>query len=558
MVALSSLTLAASSTISHSSSVASSTSGGNVSYAAVGTYTSYAIISGTPNPNGPLVNPYDSSSLPFTWPGLPTDGQAVPTPRPDHVFPLGGAAGSKYNGPAFVPKEISQLIGALSQNKTNGDSQWGVIGIPPLPISGLPGCGSCHSVGKYSTSPPPHSTSVSTGIKTSTSSLSKSSGSSASKPSSSSTSKSAGSPISKSSSASHSSSSASSASKSSSQMPSGTGASSSKITLSSSANLTSTSALSTGAGAPTSTGDACGSAPDTGVTRSYNFQVSYQTIAPDGVTKNGLVVNGGFPGPLIEANWGDMIEVQVTNGLPDEGTSLHWHGLTQNGTPYYDGVPAVSQCPIAPNDTMTYLFKADLYGTSWYHSKLHTVHSSLHMLTMSGHYSAQYAGGALGPMIIYGPQTADYDIDIGPVMLSDWYHQDYFTLVNQTMNGAAPPSNNNLINGKMNYPCANTTLPCTPNAGVSKFQFQSGKKHRLRLINTSAEGIQKFSIDGHTMTVIANDFVPINPYSTGVVTLGVGQRADVVVSCSYTELYEYILKFSHRSKPPENPQVLTG
>ena len=31
------------------------------------------------------------------------------------------------------------------------------------------------------------------------------------------------------------------------------------------------------------------------------------------------------------------------------------------------------------------------------------------------------------------------------------------------------------------------------------------------------------------MTVMANDFVPIKPYETGVVTLGVGQRTDVIV-----------------------------
>jgi hypothetical protein len=51
--------------------------------------------------------------------------------------------------------------------------------------------------------------------------------------------------------------------------------------------------------------------PDTGVTRFYSFNVSYQQIAPDGVQKNGLVVNGGFPGPLIEANWGDWYTLVV-------------------------------------------------------------------------------------------------------------------------------------------------------------------------------------------------------------------------------------------------------
>lgn len=41
--------------------------------------------------------------------------------------------------------------------------------------------------------------------------------------------------------------------------------------------------------------------------------------------------------------------------------------------------------------------------------------------------------------------------------------------------------------------------------------------------------MQKFSIDGHKFTVISQDFVPIKAYETDLITLGVGQRADVVV-----------------------------
>lgn len=68
-----------------------------------------------------------------------------------------------------------------------------------------------------------------------------------------------------------------------------------------------------------------------------------------------------------------------------------------------------------------------------------------------------------------------------------------------------------------------------PNAGLSKFNFQSGKTHLLRLINAGAEGLQRFTIDGYEMTIIANDFVPIKPYTTNMITLGVGQRSDILV-----------------------------
>ena len=250
-----------------------------------------------------------------------------------------------------------------------------------------------------------------------------------------------------------------------------------------------------------------------GPERFYDFTIARGKIAPDGYEKDVLLINGQFPAPTIEANWGDFITVTVNNAItgPEEGTGLHWHGLLQTGTPWEDGVPAVSQCPIAPGKSLTYHFKADLYGTSWYHS----------------HYSAQYAGGLIGPMIIYGPKSADYDIDLGPILLTDYYHESYYEIVEEIMGTdltkVAPRSVNNLINGKMDFNCSLVTdgTPCTDNAGLSKFQFTTGKKHRLRLINAGAEGIQKFSVDGHTLTVIANDFVPIQPYETEIVTLGV-------------------------------------
>lgn len=145
-------------------------------------------------------------------------------------------------------------------------------------------------------------------------------------------------------------------------------------------------------------------------------------------------------------------------------------------------------------------------------------------------------------MIIHGPSNAKYDIDLGPVFLTDYYHRDYFEIVKDTVKpladggNPAPSSDNNLINGKMNFDCstvaAGDTTSCTNNAGVSKFEFTTGKIHRLRLINAGAEGIQRFSIDGHTMTVMANDFVPIKPYTTNVVTLGIGQRTDVLVTAN--------------------------
>ncbi|EQK97579.1 Lcc1 [Ophiocordyceps sinensis CO18] len=122
-------------------------------------------------------------------------------------------------------------------------------------------------------------------------------------------------------------------------------------------------------------------------------------------------------------------------------------------------------------------------------------------------------------------------------MLSDWYHPNYLALVEEDLapGGGGVTSDNNLINGKMNYNCSNVnggSQFCSNDATLSKFKFQRGKIHRLRLINSGAEALQRFSIDQHKMTVISNDFVAVEPYETDVVTLGIGQRTDVLVEAN--------------------------
>ncbi|KAK4178282.1 laccase lac5 [Triangularia setosa] len=265
--------------------------------------------------------------------------------------------------------------------------------------------------------------------------------------------------------------------------------------------------------------------PKTGITRYYDFTISRGLIAPDGYEREVLLVNGAFPGPLIEANWGDMIVVNVKNNItnPEDGTAIHWHGFLQTETPWEDGAPGISQCPIPPGTSYRYEFLASLYGSTWYHA----------------HYSAQYAGGIVGPMVIHGPTQAKYDVDLGPILLSDWYHKEYHDIVEEMLKPNGSPrvvSDNNLINGKMNFDCSTVDpgdkTPCTNNAGISKFKFQTGKTHRLRLVNTGGDGVQRFTIDGHTFTVIAEDFTPVKPYKTNMVILGVGQRTDVLVTAN--------------------------
>lgn len=52
----------------------------------------------------------------------------------------------------------------------------------------------------------------------------------------------------------------------------------------------------------------------------------------------------------------------------------------------------------------------------------------------------------------------------------------------------------------------------------------------MRLVNAAVDTHFKFSIDNHTLQVIASDLVPITPYNTTVLDIGMGQRYDVIVT----------------------------
>ncbi|TVY39689.1 Laccase [Lachnellula subtilissima] len=257
--------------------------------------------------------------------------------------------------------------------------------------------------------------------------------------------------------------------------------------------------------------------PNTGVTREYYLSVENTTVSPDGYSRFALTFNGTVPGPTIIADWGDNLVIHVTNNLEYNGTAIHWHGIRQLKSVEYDGVPGVTQCPIAPGDTLTYRFQATQYGSTWYHS----------------HFSLQYGDGLLGPMIINGPATSDYDEDLGALFLSDWSHTPVSKLWDSAKLGAPPTLETGLINGTNTFDCTDSTdANCV--GGGKKFEatFEAGKKYRFRIINSAVDGHFQFSIDGHNFTVMGNDLVPIVPFVTDSLLVSIGQRYDIVVEAS--------------------------
>jgi FtsP/CotA-like multicopper oxidase with cupredoxin domain len=74
--------------------------------------------------------------------------------------------------------------------------------------------------------------------------------------------------------------------------------------------------------------------------------------------------NGQYPGPLIHVPRAATITVDFTNGT-EHPTAVHWHGIRLDNR--FDGVPHVTQDPVAPGATFRYEVRLPDAGIYWYH-----------------------------------------------------------------------------------------------------------------------------------------------------------------------------------------------
>ncbi|CAG8558843.1 572_t:CDS:2 [Diversispora eburnea] len=247
-------------------------------------------------------------------------------------------------------------------------------------------------------------------------------------------------------------------------------------------------------------------------TRYYHFELKIRKLSPDGFERPVWTVNGQYPGPLVQANKGDRLVIKVTNKFGDPA-SVHWHGIFQRETNWYDGVPGQTQCPIPNRVSFTYNFTLDQSGTYWYHS----------------HFLAQYVDGLVGPLIVYDKDEPYYkSCDEEYVLtVSDWYHSPSAPLL--------PYPDSAVISGRGQYNCSSPAAgsDCNPNVRPATYNVKKGKKYRFRLINTAAYAPFAFSVDSHPLTIIEVDGIPTkktNASTVKVLTIHPAQRYSVILT----------------------------
>ncbi|HGG06608.1 MAG TPA: oxidase [Aliiroseovarius sp.] len=219
-------------------------------------------------------------------------------------------------------------------------------------------------------------------------------------------------------------------------------------------------------------------------------------------------INGAYLGPVLRMKRGEMVQINVQNGIGTEST-LHWHGF--NLPAAADGGP---HQVIGAGETWSPEFEVrEQASTMWYHSHL------------MGKTAAQVWAGLAGMVIVDDDAQAvdlpsQYGVDDIPVVL-----QDRRFLLNGTM-PYDPNMHDRMAGMQGNYPVINGT--------ISPFVDVTTQRVRLRLLNGSNASIYNLQFrDGRSFQMVASDGgLLTEPASLTALRIAPGERAEIVVDFS--------------------------
>lgn len=247
-------------------------------------------------------------------------------------------------------------------------------------------------------------------------------------------------------------------------------------------------------------------------------------LADAGTAKTAILGYGGkVPGPVLRVRQGDRLRVVLENGL-DQPTSLHWHGLRVANA--MDGVPYVTQQPVAPGARFVYEFEALDAGTYWYHPHINS--------------NEQIGRGLAGALVVEEPAPPPVARDLVWV-IDDW---------RLTKDGQISDDFKNMHDHSHQGRLGNTA---TVNGdGDPRISVRAGERIRLRLVNMANARIFGLALEGHDPWLVALDGQPVKPkrLGAGTLVLGPGQRADVIIDMTGTpgQSYRVIDGFYQRSR----------
>ncbi|XP_057961387.1 L-ascorbate oxidase homolog [Malania oleifera] len=257
--------------------------------------------------------------------------------------------------------------------------------------------------------------------------------------------------------------------------------------------------------------------------RFFTWKITYGNIYPMGIKQQGILINGQFPGPQMDAVTNDNLIISVYNYL-NEPFLISWNGLQQRRNSWQDGVYGTN-CPIPPGKNFTYILQAkDQIGSYFYFPSL----------------AFHKAAGAFGGIRIWSrpripvpfpPPAGDYTILVG-----DWFkrnHNDLKAILDSGHN--LPFPDGLLINGR----------------GWNGYTFtvNPGRTYRLRISNVGLTTSINFRIQGHKMKLVEVEGSHTLQNTYSALDIHLGQTYSVLVTADQPAQDYYVVVSSRFTSP---------
>jgi len=210
-------------------------------------------------------------------------------------------------------------------------------------------------------------------------------------------------------------------------------------------------------------------------------------------------------------------------------TSIHWHGVALSND--MDGVPGITQDPIAAGGVFTDEFTTPDPGTYFFHP----------------HSGVRLDRGLYGVLVVDDPaEPGGYDQEW--VVLDDWIDGTGQT-PDEVLAGLVSMSG--MGHGSMGHGGMGEgmTSPLLGGAGDVDYPHylingrtaeapatltgKPGQRARIRIINAGSDTAFRVALGGHRLTITHSDGFPVHPVTTDALLIGMGERCDVRVDLAH-------------------------
>jgi suppressor of ftsI len=235
--------------------------------------------------------------------------------------------------------------------------------------------------------------------------------------------------------------------------------------------------------------------------------------------------NGQEIAPTIRVRPGDTINLNFVNGLPqfcavgvETDANVHFHGLHSSPLPPGDNVVTTKAVPGGSTGYVIHINPDQPPGLYWYHAHVHGL-------------SAWEVGNGLSGAIVvegianYVPQTAglrERVIVLRDPPVSSSLAAGEQSVLRRTASvalatGARKPLDGDSTGGNACHPETDMT-PTINGARLASIGIKPGETELIRVVNAASHRHFDLAVDGHQLTLVAQDGVPLSLYPGGRAT----------------------------------------